>query len=96
MTSDCEIISGPIEVESEGRDSHIFRFRYRRGEVERDVSVSISGTAMASATETLPMPVAAIVATRGQAAVEDSLNRGHNPARITVDSAGSIWEHPAD
>jgi hypothetical protein len=95
MADDWNITQGPVEVPSD-RDSQLFRLRYTRGAAEHEVFVHISGTAMAVATETLPTPVAAVVATRGQAAVEDSLARGHNPARITVDSAGGVWEEPAD
>lgn len=32
---DWDIIDGPAEIGSEGRDSSIFRYRYRRGEEER-------------------------------------------------------------
>jgi hypothetical protein len=95
MANNWKITQGPVEVPSD-RDSHLFCMRYARGEVEREVFVHISGTAMAAATETLPTQVAAIVATRGQAAVEDSRARGQNPARIIVDSAGGMWEDPAD
>jgi hypothetical protein len=95
MPEDWKITQGPVEVPSD-RDSHLFRLGYSRGDIKREVFVHISGTAMAAATETLPVTVAATVATRGQAAVEDSLARGHNPAQIRVDTAGRVWEHPAD
>jgi hypothetical protein len=95
MSEDWKITQGPVEAPSD-RDSHLFRLRYSRSDVERDVFVHISGKAMAAATETLPMAMATAIATRGQAAVEDSLTRGHSPEQIRMDSSGGVWEHPAD
>jgi hypothetical protein len=103
MSEGWTITQGPVEMPSD-RDSHLFRLRYSRGDVEREVFVHIFGTvfvhifgtAMAAATETLPGTVAATVATRGRAAVEDSLARGRNPEQIRVNASGGVWEHPAD
>jgi hypothetical protein len=95
MSEGWTITQGPVEMPSD-RDSHLFCLRYSRGDVEREVFVHISGTAMAAGTETLPETVAATVATRGRAAVEESLARGRNPEQIRVNASGGVWEHPAD
>jgi hypothetical protein len=90
---DWDIIDGPAEVGSEGKDSTVFRYRYRRGDVEKTAAVVLSGTAMASV-EGLDIPIAEVVWSRGASALIASLRMGKMPESITVYSDGRIIEAP--
>jgi hypothetical protein len=92
--ADWKIIGGPIGVPPENKDAQVFRFRYKRGEAEQYVWISISDTAMGMSVEAMPPHLPPIVATKGQALVEQRLTSGENPKRLTVDSSGNVSEEP--
>jgi hypothetical protein len=90
---DWDIIDGPVEVGSEGKDSSVFRYRYRRGDVEKSATVVLSGTAMASP-EGMEPHIGEIVWSYGAAALIKSLRVGKMPESINVYSDGRTIRIP--
>ena len=84
------ITNGPTEVPAGDADERLFRYDVARGGENAAVTVAISGSLMASGPDGLAAPLGAIVSTYGRAAVEDELQRGRAPERITVSTQG-MW-----
>jgi hypothetical protein len=89
-TDEWSITRGPTEVPAADADARLFRYDVARRDVRSVVTVAISGSLMASGPEGLAVPLGAIVATHGRAAVEDEIQRGRAPERITVGTQG-LW-----
>jgi hypothetical protein len=87
-TEKWEITAGPEEVEPSDTDAALFRWTVENGDETRSVIVAISGTLMATASEAMTTPIDVIVATKGRAAVLDTISKGRVPRRITVSSSG--------
>lgn len=90
---DWDIIDGPTEIGSEGRDSSVFRYRYRRGDIEKNLTVKLSGTAMTSP-EGLDTHAPEVIWSCGASALIAALRSGRMPETITVSSDGRVVETP--
>jgi hypothetical protein len=84
------ITRGPTAVPAADADARLFRYDVARGDMQSVITVAISGSLMASGPDGLAVPRGAIVATQGRAAVEDEIQRGRAPERITVGTQG-LW-----
>jgi hypothetical protein len=86
MTTNGEIIAGPIEVPIDANRSRAFSYRVKQDENVRSVLVTIPAALLDS--KVLSSAGALAIATRGGSVLAESLARGDVPTWLTVGASG--------